>query len=203
MTATRPRPDTAIPGTEPPRTNERSVYLRALHGHQAGLGPLALLGPVVEEAGQRLAACLAAGGKVLIVGLGASLGLSQHLALAMVGRAGQTRAPLAALALHAQVEEGSNGPQLGFARQLQALGRPGDALVLISAGEACEAMQRVADEASEMGLLTVGLLAPGSATLAENCHLAITVPGDTEAQVHEAQQFVCHALWAVIQAEQQ
>lgn len=200
MSANPPRPDTASP--EPQHPEVRGVYLRALHGQQAGLAPLVALGPVVEEAGQRLAACLAAGGKVLIASLGASLGLGQHLALTMVGRAGQARAPLAALALHPQVEEGCAGPQLGFARQVQALGRPGDALVLISAGEACEALQRAADQAAEMGLLTVGLLAPACAALVENCHLAITVPVGAEAQVHEAQQFVCHALWAVISSEQ-
>lgn len=197
----KPAPtDAGVP--EPQPNDVRSAYLRALHAQQAGLAPLAVLGPVVEDAGQRLAACLAAGGKVLVASLGASLVMGQHLALTMVGRAGQARAPLAALALHPQVEEGSTGPQLGFARQVQALGRPGDALVLISAGEACEALQRAADQAAEMGLLTVGLLAPASGALAENCHLAIMVPAGLEAQVHEAQQFICHALWAVISAEQ-
>lgn len=202
MSALRTPPHIVACEPDVQRMDAHSVYLRALHAHHAGLGPLVSLGPGVEEAGQRLAACLGAGGKVLIVGLGASLGLSQHLALAMVGREGQARAPMAALALHAQVEEGLHGPQLGFVRQVQALGRPGDALVLISGGEACEALQRVADQASEMGLLTVGLLAPASARLAENCHLAITVPQAAGA-VHEAQQLVCQALWAVIEAEQQ
>jgi len=187
----------------PRRAPARSVYARALLAHQAEFHQLVDLEAAVVDASRRLAACLAAGGKVLLCGLGASASLSMDLEMLLTGRAGQARPPLAALVLSAELAQGRGGPDEGFARQVLALGRPGDALVVIGSDEAWGPLKRAADQASDMGLLTVGLLAPASAGLAESCHLAITVTGASDVRQIEAQQFVCHALWELIEAEQQ
>ena len=185
------------------RASARSVYAQALRAHQAEFHQLGHLEMAVVDASRRLAACLAAGGKVLLCGLGASASLSLDLEMLLTGRAGQTRPPLAALVLSAELAQGRGGPDEGFARQVLALGRPGDALVVIGSDDAWVPLKRAADQASDMGLLTVGLLVPASAGLAESCHLAIIVTGASDVRQIEAQQFVCHALWELIEAEQQ
>ena len=152
------------------------------------------------EAGERLAACLSAGGKVLLCGQGASASLCQHLAALLAGRGGGDRAPLAVLSLSGDFSAWPSGQNDGYARQVEALGRPGDALVLVCAGEGWTALKRAADRAGERGLLTLGLLAPDSSALSESCHLAITVPQGQAARVQEAQQFIGHALCDLIES---
>jgi D-sedoheptulose 7-phosphate isomerase len=201
MSAMLPMPMFALP--EPQTAPARSVFARALYAHQAGFHQLGQLEGVVVDASRRLAACLAAGGKVLLCGMEGTTSLGLNLVMLLAGRAGQARPPLAALALSAELAQGRGGLEEGFARQVLALGRPGDALVVISGGEDWTPLKRAADQASEMGLLTVGLLVPASAGLAESCHVAVTVSASSELRQQEAQQFICHALWELIEAEQQ
>ena len=84
----------------------------------------------------RAAACLAAGGKLLLCGNGASAALAQHLSAEFVNRFAMDRPALPALALSADATSlTAIGSDLDFSqifsRQIEALGRPGDMLVAI------------------------------------------------------------------------
>src|SRR5713226_4366145 len=87
--------------------------------------------------GRQLAAVLPGGGRLLAAGNGGSAAQAQHLTSELVGRFRDDRQPLSAIALHAETSTVTAvGNDYGFdevfARQVQAHGRPGDVLVLIS-----------------------------------------------------------------------
>ena len=85
---------------------------------------------MVLEAGRRLAACLRAGGKVLVFGNGGSAADAQHLAGELVGRYLVDRRALPAIALTTDpsiITAVANdlGYDAVFRRQVEAHGRPG------------------------------------------------------------------------------
>jgi len=91
----------------------------------------------LAELVEQCAAALSDGGKLMFFGNGGSAADAQHLATELTVRFGQNRAPLAALALTTDSSTlTAIGNDLGFAqlfaRQIQALGRPGDVALAIS-----------------------------------------------------------------------
>ena len=92
----------------------------------------------ISEAVQALIGCITAGGKLLVGGLGGGAALSRYFCAAFVGRFERERPGLAALALSADSAlvtalAAHEGVEQVFARQVQALGQPGDVLLLIDA----------------------------------------------------------------------
>ncbi|KWX11003.1 phosphoheptose isomerase, partial [Carbonactinospora thermoautotrophica] len=88
--------------------------------------------------GRELAEVLPAGGRLLVAGNGGSAAQAQHLAAELVGRYRDDRPPFSAIALHAETSSltaigNDYGYELVFARQVEAHGRPGDVLMLLSA----------------------------------------------------------------------
>src|SRR5690606_34246671 len=93
--------------------------------------------PLVEGWGRELAARLASGSRLLAAGNGGSAAQAQHLTAELVGRYRDERAPLSAIALHAETSAltaivNDYGIDEMFARQVRAHGRPGDVLVVMS-----------------------------------------------------------------------
>ena len=108
------------------------------------------LSPGLALAAERAVACLRAGGKLAFCGNGGSATQAQHLAGELVGRFRRERPGLAALAFTA------DGPLLTalgndyafddvFRRQVEALLRPGDLLVVLSTSGNSPNVVRAAD----------------------------------------------------------
>lgn len=124
---------------------------------------LAALTPDVNEAGRRIAAALAQGGKLLLCGNGGSAADAQHIASELTGRFIHERRPLAGIAL---TTDSSALTCIGndyafdeiFARQLRALGRSGDVLIGISTSGNSANVVRAAHAARELGISFIGLL---------------------------------------------
>lgn len=119
--------------------NDTSEQVRAAFAQAAALNAAsaAALAPAVARAAERLRTCLAAGGKVLSCGNGGSATDAMHFTAELVGRFERARAGLAAVALTADSAVlTALGNDYGYtevyARQVEALGRPGDVLVAIS-----------------------------------------------------------------------
>ena len=77
------------------------------------------------------------GGKIMICGNGGSAAEAQHFAAELMVRFKKDRPPLAALALTTDTSfltacSNDLGFEFVFARQIQALGRPGDVLIALS-----------------------------------------------------------------------
>src|SRR5205823_11045310 len=110
----------------------------------------------------RVAAALAAGGKLLLVGNGGSAADAQHLAGEMIGRLNYDRAPAAAIALTTDTSAltaigNDYGYEPIFERQVLGLGRKDDVLIAISTSGRSANILRAIGAARELGLVTVGM----------------------------------------------
>ena len=108
-----------------------------------------------------LAACLRAGGKIVLFGNGGSAADAQHLAAEFSGRYLTNRKPLAAIALTTDTSSlTAIGNDFGFERvyerQVLALVRKGDVAVGISTSGASENVLRGLAAAKALGAATIG-----------------------------------------------
>ena len=140
-----------------------------------------------------------AGGKVLFCGNGGSAADAQHLAAEYVVRFARERRPLPALALTTDTSvltaaANDYGFASAFARQVRALGAPGDLLVLHSTSGESENLLQAAAAAREGGLVTVALLARGGGRLRERVDRALVVPTDVTARAQEMHLAIGHVV---------
>jgi len=140
---------------------------------------------------------LRGGRKLMFCGNGGSAADSQHLAAEYVVRFERQRGPLAALALTTDTSiltAGGNdyGFESVFERQVRALGRAGDVLILHSTSGESENLIRAATAAREVGVSTVALLAKGGGRLRDLVDLAVVLPTGTTARAQEVQLAIGH-----------
>jgi D-beta-D-heptose 7-phosphate kinase / D-beta-D-heptose 1-phosphate adenosyltransferase len=187
--------------------SERGTPVPHGHDHLAALrAPLAALAADVERLdrwGRRLAAVLAAGGRLLAVGNGGSAAQAQHLTSELVGRYRDDRPPFSAIALHAESSSltaiaNDYGYDESFARQVRAHGRPGDVLVALStSGRSPNVLAAVA-AAREQGLIVWALTGPAPNPLQAAADDALCVDAAT-ATTQEVHQIAVHLLCAAFE----
>ena len=175
----------------------QDLFSTALAEHRALFAQLHLLQPTSERIGLRLADVLRGGGKIMFCGNGGSAADSQHLASELTGRLVDDRRPLAGLALSTDSSAltcigNDYGFDAIFERQVRALGRAGDALVLISTSGNSANLLRAAQAAKDSGVATVGLLGRDGGKLAALCDDMLVVPSPTTARIQEAHIFIGH-----------
>jgi D-sedoheptulose 7-phosphate isomerase len=148
-------------------------------------------------------ASLRGGGKLLLFGNGGSAGDAQHIATELTVRYVSDRAPIAALALTTDTSAlTAIGNDLGFeqlfARQVAALGRPGDLAIGIStSGKSPNVLAGLAT-ARALGLSTAALGGGNGGDLPGHADLVLIVPSNTTARIQEMHillgQALCGAL---------
>jgi len=150
---------------------------------------------------------LASGGTLFFVGNGGSAADAQHLAAEYVVRfaPGQQRG-LRAVALTTDssiLTAAANdfGFDRVFARQLEALARPGDVLVVHStSGKSANLVQAVAT-ARELGLVSVALLGSGGGDVLPLVDHAFVVAGTDVARTQELHLAIQHRIAAILTTE--
>ena len=183
-----------------------SLYLRNLDEHQQAINALRALDAQVTAAGQRLAGLLRDGGKLMFCGNGGSAADCQHLASELTGRFIKDRRALAGLALttdSSALTSVANDYSFDevFARQVQGLGRAGDALVAISTSGNSANVLRAVEAARAMGIYTLGLLGRDGGRLASLCDDSLVVPHAVTARIQEAHLLIGHTLCGLIESE--
>ena len=146
-----------------------------------------------------------AGGKLLICGNGGSAADCQHMAAELVSRLTKDfeRPGLPAIALTTDSSfltayANDCGFDGVFARQVQALGRPGDVLIGIStSGNSPNVIQAV-ELARATGLRTVSLTGSGG-RLGKLADVAIAVPNDDTQHIQETHLAVEHLLCLLVE----
>jgi D-sedoheptulose 7-phosphate isomerase len=176
-----------------------SLFQDNLSAHTALFAELAQIEPDVVRAGERVAACLREGGKLMLCGNGGSAADCQHIAAELTGRLVHDRRPLAAMALTTDTSALTciaNDYSFAdvFVRQVQGLGRSGDCLLAVSTSGNSENVLRAADAARRIGMTVIGLLGRDGGRLAPVCDVAIVVPAQSTARIQEAHIFIGHTL---------
>jgi len=156
-------------------------------------------GDAVVAAAQTLAEVLQNGGKILLFGNGGSAADAQHLAAEFVNRFQVERPPLAALALTTDtsiltaVANDYDFVQV-FAKQVRALGRPGDlALGLSTSGNSPNVVEGL-QAARELGLKTLALSAQEGGPVSAAAELALIVPSWDTPRIQEVHITIGHVL---------
>ena len=151
----------------------------------------------IFEAADLITTCLRAGGKLLFFGNGGSAADAQHLAAEFVGRFVRERAGLPAIALTTDssilTAVGNDyGFDQIFARQVQALGRPGDVAIAIStSGNSPNIIEGV--KAARKGYLkTIGLSGKDGGLLATEADVVITIASTSTARIQECHITIGH-----------
>ena len=158
----------------------------------------ALCAPM-ERAAELCRVSLLRRGKLLACGNGGSAALAQHFVAELLGRYEDGRAPLPAIALHADAPTTTAiandfGFEHLFARQIEALGRPGDVLVALSTSGSSPNVVRAAASAKKMGLAVVAFTGRGGGALSDLADALVMVPSDRVPRVQEVHELCLHAL---------
>jgi len=157
----------------------------------------------IGEWGDRLAAVLHAGGRLLACGNGGSAAQAQHLTAELVGRFEKERRPFSAIPLHADTSSltaivNDYRPDEVFSRQVRAHGRRGDVLVCLSTSGSSPNVVAAARTAREVGMLTLAMTGPAPNPLGAACHDAVAVEAAGTATIQEVHLVLVHALCSVL-----
>ncbi len=159
---------------------------------------------LLADAAQLICGALEAGGKLLVAGNGGSAADAQHIAAEFVSRLLFDRAPLAALSLS---ESGpiltacgnDYGFETVFARQVAALGRPGDVLLCLSTSGNSRNLLLAGQAARAGGIATLGFTGASGGQMLhsfDRCFRAQAVNAQIVQQLHMA---AAHAMLASIE----
>jgi D-sedoheptulose 7-phosphate isomerase len=161
---------------------------------------------IADAWGKRLAAVLDAGGRLLAAGNGGSAAQAQHLTAELVGRYRDDRPPYSAICLSAETSSltaiaNDYPPAELFARQVQAHGRPGDVLVLMSTSGTSANIVAAAERGRAAGLRVWALTGPRPNPLADAAHETLAVDAPFTATVQELHLVALHIICAALDAE--
>src|SRR5664279_3384131 len=162
-------------------------------------------GEALVRAARTVADSLSRGGKLLIAGNGGNAADAQHLAAEFVGKLVNDRRPLAAVALTTDTSAltaigNDYGFEQVFARQVAALGRPGDVLLALSTSGRSPNVVAAAEYARQAGISTVALTGGGASPLRAGCDEAIVIPSRVTARIQECQLTLEHLLAECVEA---
>lgn len=137
------------------------------------------------------------GCRILVCGNGGSAADAQHFAAELSGRYVKERRALAGIALTTDTSAlTAIGNDYGFdrifARQVEALGRPGDLLVGISTSGNSPNVILAVEAAQQLGIRTLGLLGRDGGKLKGKVDDALVVPSPVTARIQEVHQMVYH-----------
>ena len=176
---------------------------RQVSGNMARVADSAY-GDAVGRATDLLHETFAAGRKLLVFGNGGSSADAQHLSAELVGRFSRDRGPLPAIALttnQAILTAWSNDHDFDdvFARQVEALGQPGDAALGISTSGTSANVVNGLRRAREKGLRTIGLTGESGGTMGGFCDVLLAVPLTNTARIQEVHLVTYHAICAALE----
>jgi D-sedoheptulose 7-phosphate isomerase len=157
----------------------------------------------VLAAAETLRAALAQGRLVLAFGNGGSAADAQHLVAELVGRFERERRGLRAIALTADSNvmtaiANDYGYEQVFARQVDALGAPGDVAVALSTSGRSPNIVAALVQAKARGLTTVAITGRDGGPCGAAANIHVCVPVQSTARIQEVHRTVLHAICAVI-----
>lgn len=174
-----------------------SSHIKVLHSLNKDAGRLEI---IIKQ----IITSLASGGKILICGNGGSAADAQHMAAELVGKFKKKRKALPALALTVDT---SIITSLGndysfsdiFVRQIQALGKKNDILILISTSGNSQNILKAAMCAKKLNIKTVGILGKGGGKLKRLADISLVVKSEETPRIQEAHSLILHTICELIE----
>jgi D-sedoheptulose 7-phosphate isomerase len=168
-------------------------------------GACKALAPLLSQVAARYSEVLRRGGTLSFCGNGGSAADAQHIATEYVVRYAATRRPLAAVALTTDTSlltaaANDLGFEQVFARQVEALCRPGDLLILHSTSGRSPTLLAAARAARARDVGTIAFLGRGGGPLASEVDEAVVVPSDESGQVQVLHLALQHIVVELVEA---
>ncbi len=164
------------------------------------------LGPSIAKATEMVRSTVKRGGTLFFCGNGGSAADAQHMATEYTVRYKKERRPIAAIALTTDtsaltaIGNDYSFEQI-FARQVEALCRPGDLLILHTTSGNSANLLLAAAAAKKKGTATLALSAKGGGAILEVVDHCIVVPTDRTDRAQEIQLSIQHSICELIDDE--
>ena len=159
-----------------------------------------------EQAAQMIATSMREGGKLMLCGNGGSAGDSQHLAAEFVATLDHTklRSGLPALSLTTDTSfltayANDFGFEGVFARQVEALGQPGDVLLGISTSGNSKNVLAAAKAAKDNEISVIAFTGETGGQIADLADLLVAIPSRIMMHIQECHIALGHAITARVE----
>jgi len=158
----------------------------------------------IEDAAEICIKAIKRGNKIMLAGNGGSAADAQHFAGELVCRFRFDRLPLPAIALTTDTSvltsvSNDYSFEVSFSRQVNALGKESDILILISTSGNSPNILKAADEARNKKITVIGLTGETGGKLKYSCDIAIRVPSDDTPRIQECHILIIHILCGLIE----
>jgi len=160
--------------------------------------------PMIVAIAERVVETFRRGGKLLLCGNGGSAADAQHIAAEFVSRFRRERHGLPAIALTTDTSiltaiSNDYGYERVFARQVEALGRPGDMVIGISTSGISASVIAAMRAARNGSMATVGFTGASGGTLVDHVDLCLCVPSHNTARIQEVHITVAHVVCEIVE----
>ncbi len=182
----------------------RAIITESIHTKERLLSDQELLS-TLERMAEKLITVYERGGKLLTAGNGGSAADAQHFAAEITCQFIARRKARPALALHCDTSAltawgNDYSFETAFARQVEAHGRTGDVLIVISTSGNSKNLICAAEAARERGMQVFGLLGKGGGNLSASkcCDEQIIVSSEETPHIQECHIMLIHILCGLL-----
>lgn len=178
---------------------DRSFILARLDRSASVISSLRSQAGVIERLADEVRSCFDRGGRLYTCGNGGSAAEALHLAEELIGKYKRDRRPYPAVCLAGDPTAltciaNDYGFERVFARQIEALGKAGDALFVFSTSGNSRNVEVALAAARAGGVRTLGLLGKGGGRCLALCDAALVVDAGETEHIQEAHQVVLHLI---------
>lgn len=172
----------------------------------AAVASLSEQADAIADAALRVRESLRSGGLVMTCGNGGSAAEAMHLSEELVGKYRDPRRSLPAICLNADPTAltciaNDFGYEAVFARQVEAFGKRGDALVVLTTSGNSSNVLRALEAARERGVGTIGLLGRDGGAARALCDHPLVVAERDTGHIQEAHQVLVHLFLEAVESE--
>jgi D-sedoheptulose 7-phosphate isomerase len=149
---------------------------------------------------------LKSGGKLMFAGNGGSAAEAQHFSAEMVGRFLIERKPLASVALSTDTSAltaigNDYGYDQVFSRQVEALGRSGDVLIVLSTSGRSKNILAAMRAAAALGVATIAFTGREPREIGALADVVLNVPSSHTPQIQEGHLILGHLLCGLVETQ--
>lgn len=183
-----------------------TIIKNSLESHLSAFKLLSGNQEKIKEIAKLFVSSLRNGGKIIFMGNGGSAADAEHLAAELVGRFKKNRKAYAAISLSSNISiitaiGNDYGFEEVFSRQVEAIARPGDIIVVISTSGESQNVIKAVMRAKQLGLKTVGFLGKKGGKLKGLVDISLLIPTENTPRIQEMHILAGHIICEIVEEE--